>query len=335
MQIKAFYYDGKTSDRKQVIITVDGTGQMKIRGDDVEIYRSVADLDFPPNIGSMRYRFNLPDGAACETDDYKALFDATAPYRRNSLHQHIHRWENKLRYAIFAMVFAVTALWGFIHYAVPYMVKRIATQIPITVERTLGQEALALFDRTMFEKSEIPESRQQQLLERFGDLIDISQYQIIFRKSERIGANAFALPSGIIVFTDEMINLAQDDDELVGVFAHELGHVKLRHVMRHILQDSITVVLLVMLTGDVGSASSLAASIPTILVQTRHSRDFESEADRFAAELMLRHQIAPAHLASLLQRLTEKHHGLELPDFLSTHPNSADRFQFLNNYSLP
>lgn len=330
MQIKAFYYDGKTSDRKQVSISVDDIGFMSIRGDDIAIHQAIADMDFPPQIGRMRYRFCLADGSACETEEADALLAAIAPYRKKNLHQHIHRWENKLRYALFALVFAIASIWGFVHYAIPAIVKRIAAEIPMAVENSLGQESLALFDKAMFYQSEIPQARQEQLLKYFGQIIDTSQYQILFRKSDSIGANAFALPSGIIVFTDGMINLAQDDNELLGVLAHEVGHVQQRHVMRHILQDSITVVLLVMLTGDVGSASSLAASIPAILVQAKHSREFETEADQFAAELLLQHHIPPSHLADLLKRLTEEHKGMDVPDFLSSHPNSEERLHFLN-----
>lgn len=49
----------------------------------------------------------------------------------------------------------------------------------------------------------------------------------------QIGANAFALPDGTLVVTDELVELAGDnDDEVLAVLAHELGHIHERHGLR-------------------------------------------------------------------------------------------------------
>ena len=63
------------------------------------------------------------------------------------------------------------------------------------------------------------------------------------RSAPQIGANAFALPSGIIVVTDELVALSEDDDELAAVIAHELGHVHHRHIMRTVIQNSAAALL--------------------------------------------------------------------------------------------
>ena len=62
--------------------------------------------------------------------------------------------------------------------------------------------------------------------------------RIVFRKGGRLGPNAFALPGGTIIFTDEMIMLSEHDDELLAVLIHEIGHVVHRNGMRTIIQDS-------------------------------------------------------------------------------------------------
>ncbi len=59
-----------------------------------------------------------------------------------------------------------------------------------------------------------------------------------FRASPIIGANAFALPGGIVIVTDQLMQLAEHDDEILAVLAHEIGHVKHRHVLRGLPQDS-------------------------------------------------------------------------------------------------
>ena len=338
MQTTAKYYDGKTSARHEVILTLDGAGHLSVNGLTTEgevISRqySINDISFPAHVGNMRYSLPLPEGARCEIDDYQAFAALIKPFRKTSLQHLIHHWENKLLYALLAIVLSIVALWATVEYALPVMAGIVAREIPLSLEKKLGQQSLTILDKTMFEPSQLPPERQRALQKEFNAFIGEKDIHVIFRKSEQIGANAFALPSGIIVFTDDIVALAQDDRELLGVLAHEIGHIKKRHVMRHILQDSATVVLLVMLTGDVSSASSLAASIPTILVQTKHSRAFEEEADHFAAEDMLQHNISPSYLGSILKRLMDEHKGTGVPDFLSTHPNTQHRIEELNQYA--
>src|SRR5207253_5111075 len=126
-------------------------------------------------------------------------------------------------------------------------------------------------------------------------------YKIQFPQSF-LGANAFALPSGIIVVTDDLVRLSRSDDEVLGVLAHELGHVKHRHTMRRLLEGSATALIIAGVTGDVASTTSLAAAAPTLLLQTRHSRDNEREADADAVQTTRRADPDPTHLARIRTR---------------------------------
>jgi Zn-dependent protease with chaperone function len=46
------------------------------------------------------------------------------------------------------------------------------------------------------------------------------------------------------VVTDGLVELARNNDEIAAVLAHEVGHVKLRHGLRHVLQNSVTVLIM-------------------------------------------------------------------------------------------
>lgn len=143
-----------------------------------------------------------------------------------------------------------------------------------------------------------------------------------------IGANAFALPGGIVVFTDELVALAEHDEELLAVFAHELGHLEHRHTLRQWLQGSIAAVLLMALTGDASSITALASAAPAVLLDAHYSQDFEREADVFSIEVLRRQAVSPQRYADILTRLeTETGGGPEVPSFLSSHPPSAERVE--------
>ena len=157
-------------------------------------------------------------------------------------------------------------------------------------------------------------------------------YQLEFRSSDRTGANAFALPSGIIVITDALLEVAEDDRELIAVLAHEVGHVVNRHVLRRAIQGSVVTLLMGTLTGDVISVSTLAVTIPVALMEAKYSREFESEADRFAIQYLSHKNISTQYFVAILQRLDQSHNAEKrATGFLDTHPASTERIALLED----
>ena len=115
---------------------------------------------------------------------------------------------------------------------------RLDERVGAGVEQALGTRVLAELDQKMFAASTLSQDEQQRIAAQFARLAAAAegapQYRLLFRKS-RIGPNALALPSGQIVLTDELVRLMGDDDEaLMGVLAHELGHLQRRHLMRRL-----------------------------------------------------------------------------------------------------
>jgi len=111
-------------------------------------------------------------------------------------------------------------------------------------------------------------------------------------------ANAFALPSGLVVFTDALVTRL-DDAQLAAVAAHEIGHVRGRHALRILIQSASVLTLFGILSGDV---SGLAIA-PVALAQLQYSRDFEVEADCFAYRYMAAKGIATQALGDALARI--------------------------------
>jgi Zn-dependent protease with chaperone function len=149
-----------------------------------------------------------------------------------------------------------------------------------------------------------------------------------FRAGGQIGANALALPGGILVFTDEIVALAQHDDELVAVAAHELGHVRHRHVLRQILASTGVLVVGQVVLGDVSGILDLAGGLPAILLQSGYSRDMESEADAHALAMLERACLPPRRFSDLLGRLDAAHGGeLKAITLFSSHPDTRERLR--------
>ncbi len=141
----------------------------------------------------------------------------------------------------------------------------------------------------------------------------------------------------------------------MAIFAHEMGHVVHRHVLRRVIQDSLLAVLVVMMTGDISSASSIVYAIPSLLLELAYSREFETDADDFAYQFLIENDIETSHFANIMLRLMESAENNEKSDdaelavtdqtelenrdgfeniipYLSTHPTTKRRIEvFLKN----
>lgn len=327
IELPAYRCDGSRSARQPVRLRfVDDL--IQIETTEATLRYPLAEVELQPRLAGTLTQLRFPDGSQCDIGPHPRLDEALARLPGDGTQRFLHRLESSLPYIGFALIAAVAVLLFVIQYGVPAMARHIAHSLPVELEARMGEETLELFDRWFVGPSALPPERQAALIAQFEGLAargDAPPVRVLFRSGEGIGPNAFALPSGIIVFTDELVAMAVDDREILGVFAHELGHVEHRHTLRHLLQNSATALLLVVLTGDVGSASSLAAALPTLLVQTKFSRDFENESDDYAVALLRRNGIDPAHLGDILARMTEEAGGDGVPDFLSTHPATEER----------
>ena len=333
-ELNANYYDGKTSGKQPARLVVTDSN-IEVIGEGFHHNYSLDEVTLQPRLANIAARFEFDDGGVCEVNDQTGLDEVYKNLHQGSFHKLVHKLENKLRYIFITAALAICTIWLLVQYGIPLVAKSIAFEIPIEYESQMGKESLLLIDKAFCDPSKLDIKRQAGLRDKMLAMLDNpGNYQVEFRYCKAIGANALALPSGIIIFTDDMVKLAKDDKELLGVFAHEVAHVDYRHTLRHILQDSIAGLLIVVLTGDIGSASSLAAAIPTVLLQTKFSREFEREADIQAAENMVKLNLQPVHLANILERL-EKEYGDEedSASFLSTHPLTKERVKYLTDYN--
>jgi len=216
---------------------------------------------------------------------------------------------------------------------VPALAKQVAFALPEQTELLIGRDALDTLDHVVFKPSELPPERRQAMHKLHARMAAEIGHQgsndrLELRKGGRVGANALALPAGIIVLTDELVKLARDDREIEAVLAHEFGHQRQRHILRHLLQDSTAALLVAVTIGDLSALTSLAAAAPTLLLQMKFSRDFEREADDFALDYLARKNIPPETFAAILERLEKSRPGgRDGSDFLSTHPDVRVRIE--------
>ncbi|TLY51202.1 MAG: M48 family metallopeptidase [Gammaproteobacteria bacterium] len=322
------YYNGRDA-RAQRVECVGADAVLSIRGVDFAVQFACDAIRVTPRLARTFRTLFLPDGAQVQTDDNDAV-DALFP-RRNRLETLVEHLERHATAVAASIVISIAALVFAFAWGVPWFAERIAQRIPSEVERKIGDQTLATLRRTVLKPSKLPQDRRDALRARFAaftrDIPGAGDYRLDFHAASRIGPNAFALPGGTIVFTDEMVQLLDNDDEFLAIAAHEIGHEQHRHLMRNVLQDSAVILIATLISGDVSSASAVVVSLPTFLLQSHYSRAFESDADEYAFAALKAHDISPQAFAEVMQKFIRKYPGLQSRSFayFSSHPPTAER----------
>jgi len=321
MGIPAYYFDGKTSRRHSVEITVQA-GVVRLSGD-VDLECPTDGLRVSERVRNGARKVTFPDGAYLEVLDNAAFNETLAlhGYRDSAVVRIQQSWRGSVATLLATVLILVL---GYL-YGIPAASKAAAFAMPANIERSIGKESLAFLDSRLFEPTQLPPERREAITRRFKTLAlaqqDAPPFEIAFRKS-RIGPNAFALPSGQIILTDEIVLLMENDDAVMGILAHELGHIHERHLLRRMIQSSAIAALTTVLFGDV---SAVVANVPTVMMDMKYSRDAERDADDYAVALLKANRMDLSSLAHVFEKLGAK--GDSSVPYISSHPSSSERIE--------
>ncbi len=246
----------------------------------------------------VRVTVDLGGHGSLQIEDVSAWQDMlTSAGRRAPMAE---RMQTQLRVLMAALVIAGIGIWAFYRWGTPWAAEQIARHVPLAWEQTLTRKAMTEIDASFLKPSKLAPDRQSELRAGFAQLAglidpadkDLRPYrgytpalQLEFRSG--MPANAFALPGGTIVMTDAMVEEAArsnaGDTALLGVLAHEIGHVEHRHTTRMVVEQGILNVGLGLALGDVSSVISFSSSLLTGLA---YRRNHETEADCYAVAMM-------------------------------------------------
>jgi Zn-dependent protease with chaperone function len=298
---------------------------------------AIADLAVSAPLGNTPRYVTFPDGSLFETADSAALdamlaMQADGAPMHDRLQQQVHRLESHWPVALLCLVLLATSLWLFAVRAMPLLAETVAMRLPPAVSSYIGRDTLVMLDRMGLQPSSLPPERQQQLQALFAGLLPPATtggltFRLEHRRGAKAGANAFALPDATIVVTDELVALAQSDQEIAIVLLHEIGHVQHRHLLRQLLQQAGLAAMLAAVAGDITGASEFVLAMPGLLAQAHYSQAMELEADRYARERLADHGLPVGAFGAFMQRLeASRPDGAEWR-YLSTHPQTAERIR--------
>lgn len=198
----------------------------------------------------------------------------------------------------------------------------VANRLPQQYEIEAGEH---LYTSIMSEYSK--DEEMSQLVNDFAQEIDFqTTYPIEISVVKKDELNAFALPGGKIVVYDKLLKSMSTPEELAGLLAHEVSHVKFRHSLQSISRSMAGYIMISFLLGDINGITVLLVENVELLNRLSYSRNLEQEADQEALQIMKQNHIDQHGFVRLLQTLQEENNVVAIK-FLSTHPLTSSRIE--------
>ncbi|GBE51901.1 TPR repeat-containing protein YfgC precursor [bacterium BMS3Bbin14] len=217
-----------------------------------------------------------------------------------------------------------------------------ARAMTIGEEREIGQKLLYQI-RTRFHLLDDPDISQymnnlgQEILAVAGP--QYFKYHFFVVQSDQF--NAFAAPAGLVFFYTGLIETMQNEDELVSVMAHEIGHVVSRHIASgseknaKVSAISMALGMASLALGDPALAQGLFTGFVAAgqAVDLHFSREDEEQADRLSFDWMNKLHRNPEAMVDMLKtmRRISRYSMGHIPPYLQTHPNPEARLDYVQS----
>lgn len=321
--------------RERLLVAGQGLARSLALDDVLPAQRTVdGGRTLPLRDGGVLY---CPDGAAWDR------WAAATGHQRRLVPRRNPTW-SWLASFVATVVFA-TALSGALYvWALPWVARALVAVIPPEADRALGEAAWNVLEHDVLAPSELPEASQARLRLAFDGIVRTAwgpdgkppPYRVVFRRAQAggLGANALALPGGIVVVTDDLVTaLEGQEDALLGLMAHELGLVQSRTAMRLIAQARLPRMVAGWVLGDF---TRMTVAAPRVLAHATLPRGAVREADDAAVQVLRASNLSPLVMVAAFEKLSgAPGHDGEPADWsglaVSRHLGDPDRVKFFRD----
>ncbi len=277
-------------------------------------------------LGNLPTVLRFPDGWHFHSLDHGEV-DSILRLRRSD---RLHKWEAFRPRLALVVAFSFMAAFAVWRWGLAILIAAAIFLTPDGMPRAIDDGHMAFSDRTWASPSRLGTTERDRVVLVFDRLKAVappprfSDYRLVFRDIPAAGPNAFALPGGTVIITDELARSFPDPDVIAGVIGHELVHVAEAHGLKQVYRSLGTYLAVAVILGDVGPVLNDLLLEGGLLFSLAYSREHESEADRIGLALAAKAGYDPAALARFFEQLDDSS-GFAGPGWLSTHPSNQDR----------
>jgi len=207
-------------------------------------------------------------------------------------------------------------------------------------EKKLGKE---FYDKLQEKEAFVKDPKVTGYVERIGRLLlshsDHSYFDFTFSVIDSKGINAFATPGGYIYVYRGLIEIAEDEGQLAGVLAHEIAHIKARHIAQMIESSQkmgmATLAAIIASAflggGDLTAATIGFSSATATTLSLKYSREHEEEADRLGMLYLTETGYDGEGMLNFLKIMRQyEFYSNSVPSYFLTHPGTGDRIRYLD-----
>lgn len=294
----------------------------------------LSEVTIEPALGRTARKLIFEDGTRFETGDHAGFAALDAGSAGARLHA-LERFGPHLITFTLACLAAAFVLW---RYGLDILAALAVAVTPQVVVEQIDAGTLRTIDFVMAEDSTLSAEEEARARGIFAQVLsavpederDEHGFTLLFRSMPSVGPNAFALPGGTMVMTDELIRAFPDEDVIAAVLGHEIGHVVEEHGLRRLYRSLGAYVLIALLAGDTGPMLEDILLEGNALLSLSYSRAQESAADEFGLTLSHRAGFDPAGLKVFFEALEET--GGEEAQWMSTHPSHSARVEAIEQF---
>ncbi len=318
----ARFYDGRSALSHEADVTLE-SGGLHIRTSDQDLVWRIEDLiaDVEGDQVRVSSRRGRDARLILTVDEWGPLIgDRMAGRLRGRRRREV--------WLVGGLTAAAVAVVLFVFVGVPILSGPVARATPVDMEERMGEnfdaQVGAIFPTCGNEEG-------QRILQALGDRIAAqadTPFDVRVRAVEAPMVNAFALPGGRVLITDDMIAEADGPDELAAVISHEVAHVEMRHVMQAVWRDLGIGMLLDLVVGGGTGAGQQAVILAGQASDLTYSREAELAADARGQVLLHAAGLSSLGMESFFERIARAEGAgrlSEAVEFMNSHPDSNRR----------
>ena len=285
-------------------------------------------------LGWTARKLIFEDGTVFETSDHAGFSQLDAGSRGARLHQ-LERFGPHLVAFSIACLAAAYVLWRF---GLDILAALAVAMTPSVVVEQIDRGTLQTIDYVMADPTGLSQEAQTRARMIYEQVISAlpeqeregRKFTVLFRDMPSVGPNAFALPGGTMVLTDDLVQNFANDNLLAGILGHEIGHVVGDHGLRRLYRSLGAYILVALLAGEPGPLMEDILLEGNALLSLSYSRKQETAADKFGVALSYKAGFDPKGLKSFFEKISET--TGDAPQWMSSHPSHGNRIEAIDGF---
>ncbi|MFO0701971.1 MAG: M48 family metallopeptidase [Nitrospira sp.] len=332
------YFDGKTSERQQVVVHPSDRALLITFEDGRQIpwpydYIRQTQGAYKGESVCLEYGDEPAQVLVLSDSDFLIVLHEIAPAFTTHFHNPLHRGVRA--YLTYVAALAVLVIvWVFYLQGIPDLASVITPWVPVTWEMYLGKKVIE--DHAPPAKrctdSVLEETMNKLVATLMGQTQSPYPIRVIVVRAPTM--YALSASGGFIVVSSGLLEGSETPGQFASVLAHELQHILKRHNTQQIIELGTTGFFMAVISGEFSGMMASGLEWARTIERFVYSHQLEEEADAEGIDMLQRAGINPNEMIALFHIMKEKSPGLSgVFAYFSKHPLPEDRIRKLRSRS--